>query len=43
MRSVKKEYSNGEVTIVWQNKLCIDSGNCVSSLHSVFKWEATLG
>ena len=36
MRDVKKEYTNGEVTIVWQNKLCIHSGNCVRGLPSVF-------
>jgi uncharacterized Fe-S cluster protein YjdI len=35
-RSVKKEYSNGEVTIVWQNSLCIHSANCVKNLSSVF-------
>lgn len=36
MKSVKKEYTNGEVTIVWQNALCIHSGNCVRGLPSVF-------
>ena len=36
MRGVKKEYSNGEVTIVWTSKLCIHSGNCVTGLPSVF-------
>jgi len=41
MRSVKKEYTNGEVTIVWQNALCIHSGNCVRGLHSVFRWDVT--
>ncbi len=37
IKPVKKEYSNGEVTIVWQNSLCIHSGNCVKNLPSVFK------
>lgn len=32
----KKTYSNGEVTIVWQPKLCIHSGNCVRGLPQVF-------
>ncbi|MBX3120476.1 MAG: (4Fe-4S)-binding protein [Fimbriimonadaceae bacterium] len=30
------EYSNGEVTIIWQPKLCIHSGNCVRGLPAVF-------
>lgn len=28
MKSVHKEYSNGEVTIVWKNELCIHSTIC---------------
>lgn len=36
MKSIKKEYTNGEVTIVWQNKLCIHSGICVRGLPAVF-------
>jgi uncharacterized Fe-S cluster protein YjdI len=36
-RSVTKKYSNGEVTVIWQNSLCIHSGNCVKNLSSVFK------
>ncbi|MBP6431119.1 MAG: (4Fe-4S)-binding protein [Ferruginibacter sp.] len=36
-KAVKKEYTNGEVTIVWQNTLCIHSANCVKNLSSVFK------
>jgi uncharacterized Fe-S cluster protein YjdI len=35
-RNIKKHYSSGEVTIVWQNALCIHSGNCVRGLSSVF-------
>lgn len=34
MRSVTKEYSNGEVTIVWKNELCI---------HSTICWKAATG
>ena len=31
-----KEYSNGEITIVWQSGLCQHSGNCVKNLPEVF-------
>jgi uncharacterized Fe-S cluster protein YjdI len=31
-----KEYTNGEVTIVWKPDLCIHSENCVKGLPSVF-------
>jgi len=34
---IKKEYTNGDVTVVWQPKLCIHSGNCVRGLSSAFK------
>ena len=30
------KYSNGEVTIIWQPKLCTHSGNCVRGLPGVF-------
>ncbi|MCZ7603050.1 MAG: (4Fe-4S)-binding protein [Melioribacteraceae bacterium] len=32
----RKEYSNGEITIVWQPKLCIHSGVCVKTLPRVY-------
>lgn len=32
-----KEYSNGEVTIVWKPELCIHSASCVKGLPSVFQ------
>lgn len=32
----RKEYSNGEVTIVWQPKKCIHSGVCVKTLPKVY-------
>ena len=35
-KNLIKEYSNGEVTIVWKNGLCIHSGNCVRGLREVF-------
>lgn len=33
---VYKEYSNGEITIVWQSKKCIHSKICWVGLRSVF-------
>jgi uncharacterized Fe-S cluster protein YjdI len=33
----KKEYSNGEITVVWQPELCIHSGKCVQSLPEAYK------
>lgn len=32
-----KEYTNGDVTVVWQSGKCIHSGNCVRNLSKVFK------
>lgn len=32
----RKEYTNGEITIVWQPKLCIHSGVCVKTLPKVY-------
>lgn len=32
-----KEYSNGEITVVWQPKLCTHSGNCARGLPGVFQ------
>ncbi|MCL9808127.1 (4Fe-4S)-binding protein [Flavobacterium luminosum] len=31
-----KEYTNGEITIVWKQELCIHSGKCVRGLAAVF-------
>jgi len=36
MKEVTKEYTNGEVTIVWKNALCSHSANCVRGLPEVF-------
>ena len=35
--AVKKEYTNGEVTVVWQPEMCIHSAICAKGLPSVFK------
>lgn len=35
--NVIKEYSNGEITVVWQSSKCIHSANCVKNLSSVFQ------
>lgn len=32
-----KEYTNGEVTIVWKSEACIHSGICVKGLGDVFQ------
>ncbi len=32
-----KEYSNGEVTVVWKPGLCIHSANCAKGLPGVFQ------
>jgi uncharacterized Fe-S cluster protein YjdI len=34
---MKKEYSNGEVTVVWQPDKCIHSAVCVKGLPNVFR------
>jgi len=31
-----KEYSNGELTVIWKPDLCIHSGNCVRLLPAVY-------
>ena len=35
--NITKEYSNGEITVVWQSGKCIHSGNCVRNLSKVFQ------
>ena len=36
-KEIKKEYSNGDLTIVWKPRKCIHSGVCVRSLPEVYK------
>lgn len=35
-QDIIKEYTNGEITVVWESALCIHSGNCLGVLPSVF-------
>ncbi len=39
--NITKEYSNGEITVVWQSGKCAHSANCVKNLASVFKPKET--
>ena len=32
----KKEYTNGEITIVWQQDLCTHAAECVKALPRVY-------
>jgi uncharacterized Fe-S cluster protein YjdI len=36
-KDLTKEYTNGEVTIVWQSGKCIHSANCARNNPDVFK------
>lgn len=35
-----KEYSNGEITILWKPHLCIHAGECVKALPKVYNPKA---
>jgi uncharacterized Fe-S cluster protein YjdI len=35
--NIVKEYTHGDITVLWQSGKCIHSGNCVRNLSSVFK------
>ena len=35
-KEIKKEYTNGELTIVWEAKKCIHAGTCVRTLPKVY-------
>ena len=35
--NLTKEYTNGEITIVWQSGKCIHSPNCIKHLSAVFQ------
>ncbi len=34
--SITKEYTNGEITIVWQPELCAHAGICIFELPRVY-------
>ncbi len=34
---IKKEYTNGEITIVWKPALCIHAAECVKALPKVYQ------
>jgi uncharacterized Fe-S cluster protein YjdI len=36
-KDIKKEYNNGEFTVVWQSGKCTHSGNCVRNNPAVFQ------
>jgi uncharacterized Fe-S cluster protein YjdI len=36
MKDITKQYTNGEVTIVWKPDVCIHSTNCFKGLGNVF-------
>ena len=36
-KEITKEYSNGELTIVWKPKACIHSEECIHALPNVYK------
>ena len=38
---MNKEYSNGEITIKWQPKLCQHAAVCVNTLPKVYNPKAT--
>jgi uncharacterized Fe-S cluster protein YjdI len=37
LNNIKKEYSNEEITVIWQSSKCIHSGNCARNLPGVFR------
>lgn len=38
-KEIIKEYSNGELTVVWKPKACIHSKECIHALPNVYKPE----
>lgn len=41
MKAVEKQYTNGEVTVVWKNSLCQHSTICFKGLPAVFDYKAS--
>lgn len=40
MTDIVRRYTNEDVTVVWQPRLCTHSGICIRSLPAVFNREA---
>ncbi|MGB3151720.1 MAG: (4Fe-4S)-binding protein [Maribacter sp.] len=38
-KDIKKEYSNGELTVIWQPVKCIHAKECIKALPEVYKPE----
>ncbi len=36
-KNITKEYTNDEITVVWQSSKCSHSANCVRNLSAVFQ------
>lgn len=36
-KEIKKEYTNGELTVVWKPQKCIHAGECVKALPNVYQ------
>ena len=34
---IKKQYSNGEITVTWEAEKCVHSGICAKGLPNVFR------
>ena len=39
MSEIKKEYTNGELAVIWKPRLCIHASECVKNLPNVYKPE----
>lgn len=35
-KQISKEYSNGEITVVWQSKICIHAAECTKALPQAY-------
>ncbi|MDG1517693.1 MAG: (4Fe-4S)-binding protein [Flavobacteriales bacterium] len=40
-KEIKKEYSNGEIVVVWKPKTCIHAAECVKALPQVYDPKAS--
>ena len=37
IKNIRKEYTNGEITVIWQSGKCTHSGICVRNSPEVFQ------